>query len=268
MGDETSARWTAWLAPMAFIVAFATVAVIAAVLTALAVGAGLMDADSDPPSWNVLLTVIQDVVFVVTAVVLGRSGGVVTMRTFGLTPVGPAHAAAWVVGALAVFWALSAAWVGLVGTGGEQDVLESFGADAGTGSLVRAGVLVILLAPVAEEILFRGLIYRSLRNRLPVVAAAATVGAVFASVHWSGPDTLPLLPPLALLGALFCLVYERTGSLWPAIALHALNNAIAFGATGGREEAPFVGAVLGAIAVTACLAGARMIGRGAGQRTA
>ena len=34
---------------------------------------------------------------------------------------------------------------------------------------------------------------------------------------------------LALLGFMFCLVYERTGSLFPVIALHALNNAIAYG---------------------------------------
>ena len=52
-------------------------------------------------------------------------------------------------------------------------------------------------------------------------------------IHWdfSSAEALLLVPPLAGLGFMFCLVYERTGSLYPVIALHALNNAIAFGVT-------------------------------------
>ena len=58
---------------------------------------------------------------------------------------------------------------------------------------------------------------------------------------------------------MFCLVYERTGSLYPVIALHALNNAIAFGTT---VEKPGVSVVLGALMLLACTAAPRA------QRTA
>jgi membrane protease YdiL (CAAX protease family) len=48
---------------------------------------------------------------------------------------------------------------------------------------------------------------------------------------------------------MFCLVYERTGSLYPVIALHALNNAIAFGVT---VEDASVSLVLGPLMLIAC----------------
>jgi hypothetical protein len=70
-------------------------------------------------------------------------------------------------------------------------------------------------------------------------------------IHWdfSSADALLIVPPLAALGLMFCLVYERTGSLYPVIALHALNNAIAFGVT--IEDAS-VSLVLGPLMLVAC----------------
>ena len=57
------------------------------------------------------------------------------------------------------------------------------------------------------------------------------------------------MPPLAALGFMFCLVYERTGSLYPVIALHALNNAIAFAVT---IEDPGISLVLGPLVLLGC----------------
>mgnify|MGYP000173810412 CR=1 FL=1 len=53
------------------------------------------------------------------------------------------------------------------------------------------------------------------------------VGVLFGAVHAGGSDAA-FLVPLAVLGVLFCLLYERTGSLYPPIVLHAINNSIAF----------------------------------------
>ena len=59
----------------------------------------------------------------------------------------------------------------------------------------------------------------------------ASTASLFGVIHYdfSGADALLILPPLGVLGFIFCLVYERTGSIYPMIALHAFNNAIAFG---------------------------------------
>jgi len=55
-------------------------------------------------------------------------------------------------------------------------------------------------------------------------------GLVFGGIHAGGSDPA-YLAPLAVFGMGLCLVYARTGSLWPCIALHCANNSVAFGAT-------------------------------------
>jgi membrane protease YdiL (CAAX protease family) len=111
--------------------------------------------------------------------------------------------------------------------------------------------MVIAVAPVAEEFFFRGFFYGALRSRFAVIPAALIDGALFGVIHYdfSGTDLLLILPPLAILGFIFCLVYERTGSIYPTIAMHALNNAIAFGVT---VENGSVSLVLGPLMLLAC----------------
>jgi uncharacterized protein len=112
-----------------------------------------------------------------------------------------------------------------------------------------------VVAPVAEEFFFRGFFYKALRSRLAVLPAAVIDGAVFGLLHFEGADALLLIPPLAVLGVIFCLVYERTGSLYPVIALHALNNSVAYGV---QAEAWAVSAVLGPLMLAACALAPRL----------
>lgn len=79
-------------------------------------------------------------------------------------------------------------------------------------------------APVVEEIFFRGLLYRSLRNRLAVLPAALIAGALFGLVHITSYP-LDTLPVKAAFGVIACLLYERTGSLLPGIGLHSFVDA-------------------------------------------
>jgi uncharacterized protein len=57
------------------------------------------------------------------------------------------------------------------------------------------------------------------------------------------------VPPLAVLGVVFCLVYERTRSLYPCVALHAMNNSIAYAA---QADGGAVSLVLGPLMIAAC----------------
>lgn len=82
-------------------------------------------------------------------------------------------------------------------------------------------VAVVVVAPVAEELFFRGLLYGWLRARLPVPAAVAIAAVLFSVAHFQ----LGLLLPLAVVGAGLCLLYERSRSLWVPAAAHAALNA-------------------------------------------
>jgi membrane protease YdiL (CAAX protease family) len=92
--------------------------------------------------------------------------------------------------------------------------------------IVLTGVALCLSAPIVEEIFFRGFLYRSLRNRLPVLPAALIIGVVFALGHTQYP--LVERPQQAAFGIIACLLYERSGSLLPGIALHVLIDASGF----------------------------------------
>ncbi|MGH7279666.1 MAG: lysostaphin resistance A-like protein, partial [Candidatus Rokuibacteriota bacterium] len=82
----------------------------------------------------------------------------------------------------------------------------------------------VVVAPVMEEIVFRGLVFGTLRRRLPWPAAALASATLFALAHGYGA-----LGFAAVLwsGAVWAYAYERTGSLWPGILAHAANNAAA-----------------------------------------
>jgi membrane protease YdiL (CAAX protease family) len=82
--------------------------------------------------------------------------------------------------------------------------------------------------------------------------AAIMDGILFGAIHWDGSKAgLLILPPLGLLGFMFCLVFERVGSIFPVIALHSINNSIAFAA---QADGGTVSAVLGPLMIVACVA--------------
>jgi hypothetical protein len=78
---------------------------------------------------------------------------------------------------------------------------------------------LVVLAPIVEELLFRGLLYRYLRGRTGIVLAVALSALVFAVLH-------VVIPPLLVMGIVLAILTERTGSLLPGIVLHATNNAM------------------------------------------
>ncbi|HEV8614627.1 MAG TPA: CPBP family intramembrane glutamic endopeptidase [Methylomirabilota bacterium] len=79
----------------------------------------------------------------------------------------------------------------------------------------------VVLAPVFEEIAFRGLLYGTLRRRFGWAASAIASAIVFALAHGYG---LGGFASVFLSGVLWAAAYERTGSLWPGIIAHAINN--------------------------------------------
>lgn len=82
------------------------------------------------------------------------------------------------------------------------------------------GVVAVLVAPVAEELVFRGCVYRYLSGRIGVMSAIAMTGMFFGFVHGNLAGFLPL----TLFGAALCAAYELSGSLKVPIMMHGLFN--------------------------------------------
>jgi uncharacterized protein len=94
--------------------------------------------------------------------------------------------------------------------------------------LLLAIVAAVVLAPIAEELLFRGLLHRALRRRQRLPVATAISSLAFAVVHVDVALSQPLaLVGLTIVGAALAVAYERTGSLVVPVVMHAVYNGVA-----------------------------------------
>jgi len=137
---------------------------------------------------------------------------------------------------LLVSFAFNFVWslllLGLADKQAQPDMLPLFG--GGGGGLAVALLAGSLVAPIAEEAFFRGYVFAGLRKYVGFRAAVVLSAALFAAAH-----ILPTsMPPIFVLGVLFALLYDRTGSIWPAAAMHAAMNALAFLASYALQVLP------------------------------
>ncbi len=256
-GDDGSARWAPWTAALALVAAFAFALMGAIVVGAIAAIFGASFEDP-PPAVTIVQTIVQDAAFVGAAVLFAARTGRVLPAQFGLVRTRVRPAIGWMLLAYVVYIGLAWVWALIVDSKAQDTLPDSLGVDESTVALVAVCVLVTVIAPLAEEVFFRGYFYGALRNwRGPWLAALLT-GLVFGAIHAGGTDAV-FLVPLAILGMALCFVRERTGSLLPCIALHALNNALAFGVAEDWPDGSILLLAVGAVSVTllTCVAAMR-----------
>ena len=255
---EGRPRWPAWFAPVGFLTAAWIVIVSAVVVRALATA---LRVPPVAPPLSIAQTLIQDFVLIATAVAFASRVARPRAWHFGLGRAPLERALRWAGLALTAylgFLVIALVYRALFHPSGQQRIVEALGADRGLPWVVAGALLVIVVAPVAEELFFRGFFFAALRTRFNFAIAASLSAALFALTHFTGRQTLSLLPLLAVLGVLFCLLYERTGSLYPGIALHAVNNSVAYaglaeakGLEGGAAAAGGLGLAMLAASVVA-----------------
>jgi uncharacterized protein len=237
-GDRTrspTTSWPAWTAPLALVggIVLAAVGGIVLDIPAALLGANVSSSHF-PPGLSIADTVVQDLGFVLAAVYCAHLGGrVVRSWQFGLrTPAaGWRSAGGMIVLLLIAFIVLTALWAALVHPG-EEKTLEQLGSNEGKALLVLSAALTCVVAPMCEEFLFRGYIFTALRNWRGTLPAAILTGLIFGGVHAESAPVLDLAP-LAALGFGLCLLYRYTGSLYPCMIAHSLNNSIAFSSLEG-----------------------------------
>lgn len=99
-------------------------------------------------------------------------------------------------------------------------------------ALTMTFLALVILPPLAEEIMVRGFLYSSLKKALPMIWAVILTSLIFAAAHLSGGgDGNPLYVAAVdtfILSLVLIYLREKTGSLWASIILHACKNGIAF----------------------------------------
>lgn len=225
---EPVARWHPWTAPLAVITALIA-ALIAGVAIGIVAGLAGVDVTDQPPGVLVAATLVQDLLFIGVALAFAARVGRPRPWQFGLSRPRFWRSVGWVLGAAILSYLFIFVYTQALGITSKEELPKQLGVGQGTAQLVLATLLVTVVAPIAEEFLFRGYIFTALRNWKGPWVSAVLTGIMFGAIHFSTPGDTPFLVPLAFFGFLLCLVRWRTGSLYPCIALHALNNAVAFG---------------------------------------
>jgi membrane protease YdiL (CAAX protease family) len=206
------------------------VAVIAAQV--LLVGLGTVpEADTIDAPRALLTLAFEALLGLVTLLLAARRG--ISLRALGLRM--PQRWGLWpaaVVGAYAALIAYQLALLLIARFGVDtSDLMEGntlpVSGEVSMVTWIVLGIAVVIVAPVAEELFFRGLIFRALGGLLPMPIAYMISGAVFALFHLN----LSVIVPFALIGVIFAWAFWNSGSLWTTIGAHATVNGLSFAIT-------------------------------------
>jgi CAAX protease family protein len=148
----------------------------------------------------------------------GESSVGQALRRLGVRTFKPS-ALKWMAAAVGAYLLFAAVYAAIFGSPHQKDIAESFG------TVPVQIALIVVAAPISEEVCFRGMLFGGLRTRLPRLAAALISAVVFGGRH--ALTGVSAVPPLIFFGFLLALLYERTGSVVPGILLHMLNNSVA-----------------------------------------
>jgi uncharacterized protein len=188
------------------------------------------------PAVSLTGDLVFDLAFVAAALYFSAVRGRPRASDFGFRRVSLKRAAAAVAAAAVAYYVLTGIYSALFKLHANDKLPSELGAGKSTAALIAAGVFVCVVAPIAEEFFFRGFLFGVLRRwnirvgryDLGTWLAAVVVGILFGLAH-TGSASPQYLVPLGFLGFVLCIVRWKTGSLYPCMALHSINNSLALG---------------------------------------
>jgi CAAX protease family protein len=260
IGDEERPAWRLWMAPAAIVIGFAVGEFFAIVIGAIG-SAGGSSFEHPSPAVSIISDVAVDLAFVGAALYFTVLQGRSRPRDFGFSRVDFGRGLAAFAAAGVGYYALTYVYASLFALHGSDKLPSELGVNRSTVALVAAAVFVCVIAPIAEEFFFRGFLFGTLRQMQVRVAghelgtwiAALIVAVLFGLAH-TGSASSRYLVPLGFLGFVLCLIRWRTGSLYPCMALHAFNNALALGYNELHwSAAAIVGLIAGSLALISVL---------------
>jgi hypothetical protein len=254
--------WPVWSAPAAIAMGFA-LGIVVSIVVGVIGQAGGSSLSNPTPAVSLISDFLFDAGFVAAALYFASMGGRPRPADFGFRPVRVGTAVVSVIAAAIAYYVATAVYASLLNLHGNDKLPKELGVSKSTAALVGATVFVCVLAPIAEEFFFRGFIFGALRRMRIVVGgrdlgtwvAAAITGLLFGLAH-TGSASSQYLIPLGFLGFVLCLLRWRTGSLYPCMALHSINNALALGISQEHwNGVQLLGLVVGSLLVIGALTG-------------
>lgn len=227
--------WGVWAAPAAVLLGLGLGLLGSAVVGIVAAAAG-SSLSHPSPAVNLSADLAFDLAFVTAALYLAARAGALRAASFGFRRVRVRLAVGAMAAAAVGYYLVTALYAALFRLHGKDKLPSELGVNKSTAALVAAAVFVCVVAPICEELFFRGFIFGALRRwrvwvggrEIGTWLAAIITGIFFGLVH-AGSASGKYLIPLGFLGFVLCLVRWRTRSLYPCMALHAINNALALG---------------------------------------
>ncbi|HWE34102.1 MAG TPA: type II CAAX endopeptidase family protein [Solirubrobacteraceae bacterium] len=255
-------EWRLWMAPAGVLLGLAA-GLVATIIVEIVGQAGGSTVSNPTPAVSIIGDIVFDLGFVAAAIYLTALVARPLPAYFGFSTTPVRRAAVTVVVAAVVYYLVTLAYAAIVNIHTSDKLPSELGVSKSTAALVAATVFVCVIAPMCEEFFFRGFLFGVLRRWHIEVAgrelgpwvAALITGLLFGLAH-AGSAAAEYLLPLAFLGFVLCLVRWRTGSLYPCMALHSANNALALGVNQEHWGAlPIFGLTLGSWLVIAALTG-------------
>ncbi|MEH3053306.1 MAG: type II CAAX endopeptidase family protein [Patulibacter minatonensis] len=231
--EDPERPWPGYVAPVTFIASFLAIIVASGVFVALIGGGG-----DSVDRYDYLFGLLQDLLWILVSISIPLA----MVRWIKPEHLGlrRRHLGFSILKGIVViigFYGVAAVYASALGLDENSNkLLQDTGFGDALGKDIAYALLYPVAAPVAEELLFRGVLFKGLRDsfrgrfgRGPAVALGAVLsGVIFGALHLGGGQD-DFIPVLIALGILLALAYEWSGTLYVPIFIHATNNAIATG---------------------------------------
>ena len=226
-GEPAAPTWRWWEGLLAYLVAL---------LVGGAISAPLLRAVAVPGDAQILASIVADLAVLALLLVWLRRFHPSWTRAVGIPVRAGREAAAGALAGFVLYPVVALAVAPLLAlalraaTGEAPELPRQLPANLtplGVGAAVAFGLVV---APVQEELVFRGLLFRALRDRYGFSPAAWASGVAFGLVHYvpggSPADPVLLMGAMVATGYGLALIYERRGNLLAPVAAHAAFNLV------------------------------------------
>jgi membrane protease YdiL (CAAX protease family) len=259
--------WGWWAAPAAIV--FGVILGSVGTVIVDAIGASGGGSISHPLAVvSIIGDIVFDLCFVAAALIMVVASGGIAGRLprpseFGFRQAHLVNAIATLVIAAIIYYVVTDLYAVAFNLHGQDKLPSELSNTHNHAAVAMTAIFVCAVAPICEEFFFRGFIFGTLRKMrvfvggrdLGIFISAVLTGILFGLVH-TGSASSQYLVPLGFLGFMLCMVRWRTGSLYPCMAMHSANNALALGYEDLHWSAPeIIALMLGSWAVIALLVG-------------